>query len=385
PPIDPELLIRARAAGLSISDALSDMYAPLPLYRYNVMLQKAMELCNEVKSLGSAMVSAIEKKDAEHLSLLRSGQEIEMLKLVEWVKNEQINEADANIASINNSRENIIARIRYLQTQMGNEFSVDASGIPVVEQDYTTAPLKKLNSLMEKDFNGLGLIKSEEDQILWMQTNNVFNILGGVSHAAGGVAHSIAAGFGSVEPAYKGWTAAGQALSAVGTSFNTLASHYAMLEKRSGQMAGWQRRRDEWLYQAKTAVLEIKQLDKQIIASEIRKAIAEKELENHHKQIEHSSNLDEFVRKQKFSNETLYIWMESQLSNVYNAAYQMAFDQAKKAEKAYRFELGEEDGPKFIQPGNWDSLRKGLLAGEGLTQDLRRMEIAYLEKNKREC
>ncbi|MEO6720605.1 MAG: neuraminidase-like domain-containing protein [Ferruginibacter sp.] len=390
PPIDPELLIRARAAGVSIPDALNDMYAPLPLYRFNVMQQKAMELCNEVKSLGSAILSAIEKKDAEHLGLLRSGQEIEMLKLVEWVKNEQIKEAAANIDSINKSRENIIARIMYLQRQMGNEFSVDASGIPVVEQGYTSAPLKKLDDLMENNFNGLGLIKSEEDQILWMQTNNVFNLIGGASQAASGALHSIAALFApmkNTDPAgtHEVLTSLAQGASAVGSGFNTIASYYGMLEKRSGQMAGWQRRRDEWLYQAKTAVQEIKQLDKQIIASEIRKSIAEKELENHHKQIEHSSNLDEFVRKQKFSNETLYTWMESQLSNVYNTAYQMAYDQAKKAEKAFRFELGlGDEDTKFVQGDYWDSLKKGLLAGERLTQDLRRMEIAYLEKNKRE-
>ena len=388
PPIDPELLIRAKAAGLSISDVLSDMYAPLPLHRFNVMHQNAMVLCNEVKSLGSALLSAIEKKDAEHLSLLRSGQEIEMLKSVEWVKNEQINEAAANIESINKSRENIKSRILYLQRQMGvKEFTFDADGIPVVEQSYISQPSSNFD-WTTGDLSELGLIQSEVDQIIFMQTNNILNIIGGAFHTASGLAHTISAinaGIpGPLEIAAKKAEQSGFALTAYGTLFNTLASHYAMLEKRSGQMAGWQRRRDEWLYQAKTAVLEIKQLDKQIIASEIRKAISEKELENHHKQIDHSSNLDEFVRKQKFSSETLYIWMESQLSNVYNVAYQMALDQAKKAEKAYRFELGDEESPKFIQPGYWDSLRKGLLAGDALSQDLRRMEIAYLEKNKRE-
>ncbi|MEO8147526.1 MAG: neuraminidase-like domain-containing protein, partial [Bacteroidia bacterium] len=387
PPIDPELLIRAKAAGLSIGDAIGGMYAPLPLYRFNVMQQKAMELCNEVKSLGSAMLSAIEKKDAEHLSLLRSGQEIDMLKRVESIKQEQINEAAANIDSINKSRDNIIARILYLQTQMGvKEFNYQADGTPVVEQSYITQPSSNFD-WTTGDLSGLGLIQTEVDQVVFMQTNNILNLIGGGFHTASAISHTLAASL-SIPPSpadgpAKVANAAGQGLASYGTFFNTLASHYAMLEKRSGQMAGWQRRRDEWLFQAKTAVAEIKQLDKQIIASEIRKGIAEKELENHHKQIEHSQNLDEFVRSQKFSNETLYTWMESQLSNVYNAAYQIALDQAKKAEQTFHFEVGDET-TKYVQPGYWDSLKKGLLAGEGLTQDLRRMEIAYLEKNKRE-
>lgn len=56
---------------------------------------------------------------------------------------------------------------------------------------------------------------------------------------------------------------------------------------------------------------------------------------------------------------------------------------AKRAERTYRFELGLEDS-HFIQFGYWDSLKKGLLAGERLYHDLKRMELAYLDQNKRE-
>jgi hypothetical protein len=46
-------------------------------------------------------------------------------------------------------------------------------------------------------------------------------------------------------------------------------------------------------------------------------------------------------------------------------------------------ELGIED-TSFIQFGYWDSLKKGLLSGEKLQYDLRRLENIYLEQNKRE-
>ena len=48
----------------------------------------------------------------------------------------------------------------------------------------------------------------------------------------------------------------------------------------------------------------------------------------------------------------------------------------RRAERAYRFELGLADS-SFVQFGYWDSLKKGLLAGEGLQHDLRRMEVAF--------
>ena len=50
---------------------------------------------------------------------------------------------------------------------------------------------------------------------------------------------------------------------------------------------------------------------------------------------------------------------------------------------AYRFELGLQQS-SYIQFGYWDSLKKGLLAGEKLFQDLKRLEGAYLDQNHRE-
>jgi hypothetical protein len=48
-----------------------------------------------------------------------------------------------------------------------------------------------------------------------------------------------------------------------------------------------------------------------------------------------------------------------------------------------RFELGVQDS-SYINFGYWDSLKKGLLSGEKLQYDLRRLETAYLEQNRRE-
>jgi hypothetical protein len=47
PPIDPALLVRASAAGLSIEDILSGLFAPRSNYRFGFMLQKALELCGD--------------------------------------------------------------------------------------------------------------------------------------------------------------------------------------------------------------------------------------------------------------------------------------------------------------------------------------------------
>ena len=82
---------------MDISSALADLNAPLPLYRFNVLLQKANEVCNDVKALGGALLSALEKKDAEALGLLRQGQEIRLLEAVKAVREKQIDEAKENL------------------------------------------------------------------------------------------------------------------------------------------------------------------------------------------------------------------------------------------------------------------------------------------------
>ena len=55
PPIDPGALVKAVAGGVDIGSALADLNAPPPLYRFNVLLQKANEVCSDVKALGGAL------------------------------------------------------------------------------------------------------------------------------------------------------------------------------------------------------------------------------------------------------------------------------------------------------------------------------------------
>ena len=48
---------------------------PLPLVRFQLLVQKAAEICQEVKSLGSSLLSAMEKEDGEALAILRARHE----------------------------------------------------------------------------------------------------------------------------------------------------------------------------------------------------------------------------------------------------------------------------------------------------------------------
>src|SRR5262249_32544618 len=86
PPIDPALLVKAAAAGIDLSSALGDINSPPPLYRFSVLIQRASELCAEVRALGQAMLSVLEKRDGESLANLRSSQELRLLGAIRKVK-----------------------------------------------------------------------------------------------------------------------------------------------------------------------------------------------------------------------------------------------------------------------------------------------------------
>jgi hypothetical protein len=42
----------------------------------------------------------------------------------------------------------------------------------------------------------------------------------------------------------------------------------------------------------------------------------------------------------KLTNEDLYLWMAGELQSTYHQAYKLAFDMARRAERAYQFERG---------------------------------------------
>ena len=62
PPIDPGMLVKAAAAGIDISSIVSGINQPISLIRFPLLLQKALEICNEVKTLGNMLLSILEKK-----------------------------------------------------------------------------------------------------------------------------------------------------------------------------------------------------------------------------------------------------------------------------------------------------------------------------------
>lgn len=353
PPIDPGALVKAVAGGVDISSALADLNAPLPLYRFNVLLQKANEVCNDVKALGGALLAALEKKDGEAMGLLRQSQEIRLLEVVKTVREKQIEEAMENLEGVKKSKVVIETRRNYYR---------DIEKL-ITQERLHLAKLNESHTLQEAA-QGVKLAAS---------------IISFLPHIDLGVS-----GFGGSPKA--GLTIGGLELGQAAGLAGDVLSFLSQIASNDASMAsskgGFDRRWDDWKLQARLAEKELDQIDKQLASGELRIAIAEKELDNHIIQIENAKATDAFMRS-KYTNEELYQWQVGQISGVYFQSYKLAYDLAKRAERCFRFELGLQD-TSYINFGYWDSLKKGLLSGEKLQYDLRRLETAYLEQNRRE-
>lgn len=353
PPIDPGLLVKAVAAGVDISSALADLNAPLPLYRFNVLLQKANEVCNDVKALGGALLAALEKKDAEAFGLLRQSQEIRLLEAVKTVREKQIEEAKENLEGLKKSKVVIETRRDYYQ---------DIEKIIAGEQ----LSLNKLETAHTHQN------KAQEINIAASVLGYLPNVTIGASGFGGSPHVNVQWGTGNIISAL-------QAASGSEIQLSNIASYAA---NRAATLAGYDRRFSDWKLQETLAERELSQIDTQIASAELRIAIAKKELENHILQVENAKATDAFMRS-KYTNAELYQWQMGQISGVYFQSYKLAYDLAKRAERCFRFELGLQDS-SYINFGYWDSLKKGLLSGEKLQYDLRRLETAHLEQNRRE-
>jgi hypothetical protein len=156
----------------------------------------------------------------------------------------------------------------------------------------------------------------------------------------------------------------------------------------SGKVGGYARREQEWAFQSNLAAGEITQIWKQIRAAEIREAIARREWDNHKEQIKNAEAIELYLtnekndKKGKKTNQAFYAWMKREAKGLYGQCFQLAFDVAKKAERALQHELGDPS-LSYLQFG-YLAGKEGLVAGEKLYLDIKRMEIAYHENNRRE-
>jgi len=375
PPIDPALLVQAAAAGLSIESVLQgEAQGGLPRYRFQVILDRARSLAGAVSQLGSNLLSALEKRDAEELGRLRQGHEETLLELVRDIRDRGIEEAEASRSGLKQSHKSAQARLEYY-TRLLNEWD-------------TVQPLSEGITPGVQLKGGPGELERAQAQ-LTIEASIVRNVAAGARITQGIVSAipQFQAGTSGVNTEFGGQHLSqilGSIASAIGIGADVLSTQSTI----AGMQASWDRRREDWEFQKEQTQLQVSELENQVLGSELRLEMAKLQRRNHDQQMLNAREIATFLNR-KFSNHALYGWMAGQLANLHKQSYRMALDMARRAERAYRIELyGKNSYPStdttYVRANHFDAGKKGLLAGEKLSLDLQRLEAAWLDRRTRE-
>ncbi|KAF2825674.1 hypothetical protein CC86DRAFT_456097 [Ophiobolus disseminans] len=295
--------------------------SPMPRYRFEVVLQRALGLCAELRPFGDRLLASIERKDTEELSLLtaRHGKTIHAMML------------DIKRTSLRMSQQEVL------------------------EMDFaeTASTLNKVIVGMDVLSSGLAAGPTISANI-----------------APFGVGTSVSAGGQNITAVYQAVSVAMRGVSASQSDQGQQASRKASL------MRQLQERR----LQANVRGREIKATDKQIEIQRIRIQASMSEINLQQLESENAQKMEAWYRT-KYSNKDLYAWMEKNLRSLYFQAYTLAVGAALQAQAAVSFEIGKS--LSILQTaGYWDASRDGLFAADNLFLDLKRMEQVYLDANK---
>lgn len=426
PPIDPGMLVKAAASGIDISSIVNGLNQPIGPVRCLLLIQKALELAGEVRGLGSALLSALEKGDGEHLALIRQRHEIQIQQMAQDVRFLQWKQTQESTTSLLTARATALERLHFYQRLLGlpsdqnapdtltldhrelTEENFDEAYGGLVGQYDRLITLQKLPDLKiaaDSSSGGLAtLLSGSASGRLYLNTNEDTELNSHLPRArdSGLLAsafNAIAAGLVLVPDVNANlhfWglggtikLPVGQALVAGSKIPGEIAGIVAAWERDQAGMASrtasYQRRADEWFLQYNLAAHELMQIGRQILTSLIAEQVAHHEYLNLQQQIANAQEVDQFLHD-KFTNEELYGWMQGEISRLYYEYYRFAFETARRAEKTMKQELmrPELDALDYVKFNYWDGGRKGLLSGEALYLDVKRMELAYHDNNKRE-
>ena len=347
PEIDPALLARMVAGGLSFDEIAGALNSRLPNHRFVYLIEKSKQFTSVVQSFGQALFSAIEKKDGEELMLLRSRHEQNILALTTRAKKQQIEQAKTNLQTLLENQKSIEIRKTHYEG--------------LTEEGLTT--WETAQQVSKHVGTGLKLAES------------VVHLMAGITYLIPQVGSPFAMKYGGQELGHSGVEFAQWA--------SSMASIADAVSASAGLEAGNQRREQEWRFQVTTATQELVSVSQQVRNGEIAVKLAELDFELHQTSIEQYKELHEFYTT-KFTDYKHYTFQVRQLQQLYRMAFNLAQDMAAQAQQAFDFErhaVAVNTG--FVKNDNWNNDKLGLLAGERLMLQLMQLEKEFIDTDKR--
>ncbi|HEY5248193.1 MAG TPA: hypothetical protein VIJ15_07055, partial [Dermatophilaceae bacterium] len=347
------------------------------LYRFAALIQRAKELVALAQQIESAMLSAIEKHDAEAYSMLRARQDLELAQAGVQLQDLRLKQANdgVTLASLQATRAQI--QLDHYQKLLDEgEIELERGAIEALE---------KAANLQVTASN------------LSFAAAALYGAAGIVGAVAGGVLGAGPGGvLGAALGALKDSAGVASGLAAASSGYSSLAAKTSTRAQIALTLASFERRKQDWELAASVA-----KQDVAIGAQQVTIAVDSVEISKQEKIIAevtntHAKDTVTFLAN-KFTNVDLYDWMGGVLESVYSFFLQQATSTARLAENQLAFER-QEPPAGYIRSDYWqapdDSLptdtvqgaapdRRGLTGSARLLQDLYRLDQYSFDTNKR--
>lgn len=348
PELDPRMLVRMTAAGLTIDDILGLNAGRQPGHHFSFLVEKAKQHLAPVQVFGTQLLAALERGDAQDLENMRTVHEQNLLTLRRKQVQLEIDSEENTLESLRRQQEAVQYR-----------------------RDHFLALLET------------GTLPQEHKQQDLAHEASQFRSAASIAQTVASIL-TIIPDFGAATAMKFGGSQLGAAGRAVGEGLGAYAGYLDMGAVMAGLEGAVRRRDQEWQHQVETARRELAQLGRSITAAEIRRDIAVQALEVHERTITQTEEMFEFFRDRFTSAEQCRLLVKD-LRRLYKSSFDSALQLARLAELAYRAERQDEadavDG--FLLGGYWNAQNAGLLAADRLLADLQRLERQYIERDTR--
>jgi hypothetical protein len=332
------------------------------LYRYEVLIERAKQLVQLAAQIESAMLSALEKRDAEAYTALKARQELDLARAGIQLQNLRLTEADNSVKLSELQKQRSV-----VQANKYREFI--ESGINKYEQDIISAYID-----LETIENEIAAFDS------FIQISQAM-----VSAAGAGV--GAGAAFAS---------AAILSLAATSRTSSMMNKFAAETKAQVARVyADYENRKREWELAQLLATEDMAIGDQQIVLAKDQVEIVKQEKIIAELQSSNARDTIEFLAT-KFTNVNLYDWMSGILEGVYRFFLQQATAMAKLAQTQLAF-VRQELSPAYIQASYWALAadgasnngtgnapdRKGLTGAARLLQDIYQLDQYAFSTNLR--
>lgn len=391
PPIDPGNLIRANASGNLGTALASGGSVSVQPHRFHVQLGQAREFTQYVANLGDKLLGIAREKDAEDLAHISLGQQAEVLKKMQEIKDMMVNAAKADLDTIEQRMLSALLAKTYIDGLRSRYRNIGKSR----KTSFSTTTAKdwsKAGANGEADTKTFGKGEASVDLFHFKYAHNleiaasVFEGIAVIEQYLAANIHSLSAPFHLLPEIFglaDGGMKYGDAVQAMAGSLGSAAFADSFMAGMLKSESSYSMRLQEWDHQSQLIDKQVEELKHSWEATTARYNVALQDQELQQTYTRHHEEITAFYRD-KYTNQELLTWLKGRLTTLYKQAYQLAVDQAVKAEQAFEFEKGLAlNSLNIVNQSSWNSKYYGLLSAEPLMHSLHTLEQRYLKEDYR--